>query len=167
MAVRFWVFGPVIAVALVAGAWQPLACIAGLCAGLVLWTLLEYLMHRFAFHGFAPHSQHHADPVDAAYILAPLWLSLSVAALLWILFWWLAGRPSLFVMAGILAGYLAYETIHLRIHSASPGGPVLRALRKNHYYHHFADARACFGVTSGLWDHAFRSTPRRESLAVQ
>ncbi len=171
MLVRLWVFVPVFVAALalgaIAGRVSPLRGLLDFFAGLLVWTLLEYLMHRFAFHGFAPHYQHHADPADRVYILAPLWLSTVVAALLWLLFWWIAGWASGFLIAGVVAGYLAYEAIHLRIHGSHPGGPVLRALRKHHYYHHFADERACFGVTSALWDRVFRSTPQRRAAAVQ
>jgi sterol desaturase/sphingolipid hydroxylase (fatty acid hydroxylase superfamily) len=130
-----------------------------LAAGVLLWTALEYLMHRFAFHGFAPHWEHHADPVDRKFILAPLQLSLPVTAGMWVALW-LATRSTALpgmVLAGVWVGYLAYEAVHLRIHSPAPGGPILRALRRRHYYHHFADDHYCYGVTSPLWDVVFRS----------
>jgi sterol desaturase/sphingolipid hydroxylase (fatty acid hydroxylase superfamily) len=129
--------------------------------GLVLWTLIEYLMHRLAFHGFAPHTEHHANPNDVRYIVAPLWLSTSGACVLLAISWlvtgsWMAG---LTIVGGILAGYLAYELIHLRIHSGRRGGRLLRALRKHHYYHHFASDRVNYGVTSPFWDIIFRTVP--------
>ncbi|HJT89561.1 MAG TPA: sterol desaturase family protein [Bryobacteraceae bacterium] len=164
MALRFWVFGPLLAAALAgaafAGPWSTL-CAAALGGGLFFWTAVEYAMHRFAFHGFAPHYQHHADPTNRSYILAPLWLALAGAAALWLLFSlaarsWVLGT---WMLAGAIVGYLAYELIHLRIHSANAGGTVLRALRRHHFYHHFASERACFGVTSPLWDMVFGSLP--------
>ena len=122
--------------------------------GLLLWTVIEYLMHRFAFHGFAPHYQHHADPVDPAHILAPLWFSLGAALAVWTVLGWALGSWALAALigAGTVSGYLAYEWVHLRIHSQEAGGRLLRAWRKHHYYHHFADDRRCFGVTTPLWD---------------
>jgi len=63
------------------------------------------------------------------------------------------------VIAGVMAGYLAYELVHLRIHSNAAGGPVLRALRRYHYYHHFADDHVCYGVTTPVWDAVFASLP--------
>lgn len=139
-------------------------------AGLLLWTLVEYLIHRFAFHGFAPHYRHHADPTDPRYIVAPLWLSLAGAAAVWILAAIATGSWSraALVVAGLLSGYLAYELVHLRIHSADPGGSLLRALRRYHYYHHFADEHACYGVTSPVWDRVFhtcRTSPSRATSA--
>lgn len=152
MALRLGVFGPLLVVAL---AWSARAGEAAWVApGLLLWTILEYLMHRFAFHGFAPHYDHHAEPTQENYLLAPLWLSVSMAAALWLVLS-LATRSvnrATAVMAGVIAGYLLYEAVHLRLHRLVPGGPVLRALRRYHFYHHFADDRVCYGVTSPLWD---------------
>jgi sterol desaturase/sphingolipid hydroxylase (fatty acid hydroxylase superfamily) len=131
-------------------------------AGLAIWTLIEYLMHRLAFHGFAPHAEHHLNPGNRRYILAPLWLSTSGACSLFGIFWLSSGswEAAASIVAGIIAGYLVYELIHLRIHSGKRGGPLLRALRKHHYYHHFASDRVCFGVTSPLWDIVFRTVRR-------
>ena len=132
-----------------------------LVLGLLTWTIIEYLLHRLAFHGFAPHSEHHAVPTDPVFIVAPLWLSLSSTLVLLAIFSlacrsWSAGAS---MVAGVIAGYLAYEAIHLRIHSPAAGGALLRALRKHHYYHHFASDQVCFGVTSPIWDWVFRSVP--------
>ena len=164
VALRLWVFCPLV-VAMLAGAAfaGPLnpTCAAVFTAGLLSWTAVEYAMHRFAFHGFAPHYQHHADPTNRTYILAPLWLSLTGAAVLWLLFSiltrsWAMGT---WTVAGVIAGYLAYEMVHLRIHSDRAGGTILRVLRRHHFYHHFASERVCFGVTSSLWDLVFGSLP--------
>jgi len=160
MAIRLWVFVPLFVAAALVGIFSGQA--ASLPAGVVLWTVLEYLMHRFAFHGFAPHYQHHAETRDPVFLLAPLWLSLSTAGALWVMLALASGSMAraAATVAGVIAGYLAYESVHLRIHSAIPGGQFLRALRKHHFYHHFADERVCYGVTSPLWDHVFRSVPK-------
>ena len=128
-------------------------------AGLLLWSAIEYLMHRYAFHGFAPHWEHHERPTEVQYILAPLPLSLSMSVALWLLFRAALGSSVLpgMVLAGIWLGYLAYELVHLRIHSAARGGKLLRALRRYHYRHHFADDTVCYGVTSPIWDVVFRT----------
>ena len=166
MAVRLWVFGPFcLFVVLLGEFFGPIRVIPVLLCfafGLLLWTGLEYLLHRFAFHGFAPHYQHHAQPSDRSYILAPLQLSIPVAGSLWIFFALLAGlAESGWILAGVIAGYLAYEAVHIWIHSSRTGGPFLRVLRKHHFYHHFADETVCYGVTSSLWDRVFDSLPAR------
>jgi sterol desaturase/sphingolipid hydroxylase (fatty acid hydroxylase superfamily) len=165
MGMRLCLFGGLFTAAAGTGLLALHGRIAGFAAllavGLLAWTIVEYLMHRLAFHGFAPHSQHHAQPADRAYILAPLWLSTSAALALFGVFWlvtrsWTAGAS---IISGVIAGYIAYEVIHLRIHSAERGGALLRALRKHHFYHHFSSDRVCFGVTSPLWDLVFGSVP--------
>ena len=136
------VYIPVIAAAIIANLGLPLAgSAAAIGAGLFLWTLLEYGIHRFAFHGFLPHYQHHEDPNDTQYITSPLWLSGGTSLLLWALLRIPAGswaRAGL-VQAAIISGYLFYEWLHLRIHANRSGGRLMAALRKRHYYHHFAD----------------------------
>jgi sterol desaturase/sphingolipid hydroxylase (fatty acid hydroxylase superfamily) len=160
MAVRFCVFVVLLAASAAAGVRAaPVRFAALFAVGLLAWTIIEYLLHRLAFHGFAPHSEHHANPTDPVFIVAPLWLSLSSTAVLLAGFSlaarsWTAGAS---MIAGVISGYLAYEAIHLRIHSPAAGGALLRALRKHHYYHHFASDRVCFGVTSPLWDWVFGS----------
>ena len=167
MLVRTWVYGPILVAALAWGVSAGEVGFAGFCllipAGLLAWTVLEYLIHRFAFHGFAPHWQHHENPTDPAYILAPLWLSLSAAGALGVGFALAlhSGARAALIVAGIVVGYLAYELVHLAIHSPRAGGRFLRTLRKRHYYHHFASDRVCYGVTSPLWDAVFRSLPQR------
>lgn len=159
---RLCVFTVLLAASAAAGLRTGLGRFSALfAAGLLSWTLIEYLLHRLAFHGFAPHSEHHANPTDPVFIVAPLWLSLSSTAVLLAAFSlaarsWAMGAS---MVAGVIAGYLAYEGIHLRIHSPAAGGALLRALRKHHYYHHFASDQVCFGVTSPLWDRVFGSVP--------
>ena len=140
----------------------PAALAASFAGGLLLWTPLEYFIHRYAFHRLAPHYQHHEYPTDHRYILAPLWFSLLSAAILWPLLRLVAGSWSraALVEAGVVSGYLIYERLHIHIHSENAGGVVLRALRKHHYYHHFADDTKCFGVVTPFWDRVFGSLPR-------
>jgi len=161
----FWVYLPLVAAALIwnlhSGAVVWAVC---LLSGLVLWTPIEYVVHRYALHRMAPHYQHHDEPTVVAYIFAPLWLSGGSAVILWGLLALATGswQRGALVEAGTILGYLFYEAVHVRIHSAAAGGPILRALRKHHFYHHFADDTRCFGVTSGIWDRIFRTAPRPE-----
>lgn len=173
MRVRLWIFGVLFVAAAGAGLSAGIDRVgrfAGLfAAGLLAWTIIEYLLHRLAFHGFAPHYQHHADPTDPVWIVAPLSLSLSASAVLFAAFS-LAARSAAggaTIIAGVIAGYMAYEWIHLSIHSAAAGGPLLRALRKHHYYHHFACDQVCYGVTSPLWDWVFGSVPANGNRSTE
>jgi sterol desaturase/sphingolipid hydroxylase (fatty acid hydroxylase superfamily) len=169
MGLRLWVFGALLLAASAASLsreYLPAFCTL-FAIGLVAWTLLEYLIHRLAFHGFAPHWQHHASPTDSEYTLAPVSLSGSATAALFVVMRLVAGSwmASASITAGVMAGYLAYEAVHLRIHSPARGGKLLRALRKHHFYHHFASDRVCYGVTSPVWDVVFRSLPGKSATA--
>jgi sterol desaturase/sphingolipid hydroxylase (fatty acid hydroxylase superfamily) len=166
MVLRLAVFGPVVASALAAAFYAGGFRLLPIAAGALLWTILEYLMHRFAFHGFAPHGDHHAQPAEAEFLVAPLLLSLPMATAIFLLSWLATGSAveAGLVIAGVSAGYLTYEFVHLRIHSRAAGGLLLRALRRYHYYHHFADDRVCYGVTTPLWDAVFASLPARDVI---
>jgi dihydroceramide fatty acyl 2-hydroxylase len=156
------IYAPVIAVAIGANIGLPLmGSLIAVGSGLFLWTLLEYAIHRFAFHGFLPHYQHHDTPKDPQYIVSPLWLSGGTSLLLWAAMRIPAGSwaRSGLTLAAIIAGYLVYEAVHLLIHANEAGGPWLRELRKRRYYHHFADERYCYGVTTPVWDRVFGSQP--------
>lgn len=144
-----------------------------LAAGLLLWTLIEYGMHRFVFHYWAPkvrprqvppHLRHHETPREAEFILTPISFSLPMAAVV-------AGGLRLAlgsweraatVIAGVIAGYLAYEILHLRMHTSSSSGALIQWMRRHHFRHHFIDPDACFGVTTPLWDVVLRTFPQRD-----
>ena len=139
-----------------------LGFIATFAAGVVLWTFLEYSLHRWAFHGrklgkkvAREHLDHHAK-VDyfapwatkiamAAPILAGI-TALAVLAM---------GAPGAGVTLGVFSGWLIYELIHRRIHVAAPGNAYARWARAHHLSHHFGKSHANHGVTSPIWDHVF------------
>ncbi len=136
--------------------------------GVVGWTLLEYMLHRFVLHVHpqAPaignaigtlHLGHHRDPMDEAKITMPVYGSLPIAGVLLGLLRLMAGSwgVSLLIMAGIIGGYLYYEAVHFRIHRASRRGRVIGFQRTGHVFHHHQDLTRCFGVTTPLWDWAF------------
>jgi hypothetical protein len=136
-----------------------------LAAGLLVWTLIEYLLHRFLLHSHpqAPallsvveklHLGHHRDPQDEVKITVPVSGSLPIAGGLLLLFRLTAGswEVAALLMTGSVAGYLYYEVVHFWIHCGSHGGRWLGQRRANHFFHHFKDQRHCFGVTTPLWD---------------
>ena len=133
--------------------------------GLLVWTLIEYLLHRLLLH---PHPQapallsvieklhlgHHRDPQDEVKITVPVSGSLPIAGGLLVLFRLTAGswEVAALLMTGSVAGYLYYEAVHFWIHCGSSGVGWLGQRRANHFFHHFKDQHRCFGVTTPLWD---------------
>jgi dihydroceramide fatty acyl 2-hydroxylase len=144
-------------------------------AGVLLWTVLEYVIHSIGFHWptrsprwlavQASHGSHHDEPSDPLRIVAQLTTSLPVAllvfAVLSVAFWDM--KPPALVMVGVMAGYLAYEVIHYRIHLGRKSWWLPRALVRHHLYHHHKDQTRCYGVTTPLWDVICRTgrLPRR------
>jgi hypothetical protein len=138
-------------------------------AGVFLWTLMEYVIHSIGFHWptrsarwlavQASHESHHEKPSDPIRIVAQLTTSLPVALLVFIAlslaFWNM--KPAALVMVGVMAGYLAYEIIHYRIHLGRKSWWLPRALVRHHLYHHHKDQTRCYGVTSPLWDWVCRT----------
>jgi sterol desaturase/sphingolipid hydroxylase (fatty acid hydroxylase superfamily) len=144
-----------------------LATALGLAPALALgaagWTLAEYALHRFLFHGGSAsrlgageHRRHHAE-VD---YFAPWWQKALAAgaasALLAPLAVAAAGTaPGLAFTAGFIAMYLAYEVLHRRAHTRPPRGPYGRWRRRHHFAHHFLDPHRGQGVTTPVWDRVF------------
>jgi sterol desaturase/sphingolipid hydroxylase (fatty acid hydroxylase superfamily) len=129
---------------------------AGIVTGVVAWTLVEYVMHRFLFHAvpyFAQlHDMHHERPT--AFVGTPIWGSLAafgVGAL--VPLWWLAGFETAgTVTAGLMLGYVWYAVVHDAVHRwRLDRGSLLYGAKLRHMRHHFS-GQDSFGVTTGLWD---------------
>ena len=135
--------------------------------GLFFWTLFEYSLHRFVFHlnfkakwlktiHFLFHGIHHDYPSDSRRLVMPPSVSIPLAAVLY----WAGSRvlptpdvPAFF--AGFFAGYLFYDMSHFAIHHWPVKNPVLLAIRRHHFRHHFKDPDNNYGVSSALWDYVF------------
>src|SRR5689334_19960956 len=128
---------------------SPVVVAAWMALGWILWSLAEYLIHRFIQHGppmrrlamLDDHRGHHFHPEDLddlVYALrhsVPTWAL--VLALGMVFTWSLAGDLALF--AGVLVGYLNYEWLHLCSHVPAlvARRPLLRRWARNHHRHHF------------------------------
>ncbi len=172
------VFGPVvIAMEILAiDAGQGALEIIGLtAAGLLIWTLTEYWLHRLVFHWepdndfgrrmhFIIHGVHHDHPNDKLRLVMPPAVSIPLAALFYLGFWAVFGTPAVFpLFAGFIGGYLVYDYTHYFVHHYVPKSEFGKNLREQHMRHHFQDHSAGYGVSSPLWDHVFRTVPKKRS----
>lgn len=142
--------------------------------GAAAWTLLEYLLHRFVFHGVSAtrlgakeHRRHHAE-VD---YFAPWWQKALAAAVVTAGTLPLAGvlagaATGLSFTAGFIGMYLVYEVLHRRAHTRPPRGAYGCWRRRNHFAHHFVDPRRAQGVTTPVWDLVFATTLPVERVRV-
>jgi sterol desaturase/sphingolipid hydroxylase (fatty acid hydroxylase superfamily) len=137
-------------------------------AGLLIWSLLEYVAHRGSFHhtpknegqlavAYLVHGVHHAYPDDSRRWMMPLVVSLPLALLLYALFRLVFGGYAAGVYAGFLHGYLTYDLLHYFIHRGRMPTRVGRFLRQYHLAHHYTAPERHFGVSSPLWDMVFRT----------
>ena len=131
---------------------------SSLAAGLLVWTLAEYGIHRFLYHR-APwlselHGLHHKAPMDL--IGLPSFLSSGIVILLtYAPFVAFAPVFAAGFASGALIGYTAYMTVHHATHHwrLEPGDWLYPA-RVRHLAHHYHE-EANFGVVTGFWDQIF------------
>jgi dihydroceramide fatty acyl 2-hydroxylase len=144
-------------------------------AGIGIWTLTEYWLHRLVFHWepdnafgrrmhFIIHGIHHDHPNDKMRLVMPPSVSIPLAALFLLAFWGIFGSPAaLPLFGGFIFGYLAYDYTHYYVHHFVPKSNLGKQLREQHMRHHFQDHRFGYGVSSPLWDVVFRTLPRRRN----
>jgi sterol desaturase/sphingolipid hydroxylase (fatty acid hydroxylase superfamily) len=138
--------------------------------GLGSWTLIEYAVHRFLFHGLQPfrrwHALHHRRQTDLIYV--PTTVSVSAVTGLALLSGWMLGELSraCALTLGVLIGYVAYSITHHAVHHWSGRNVWLRRRKRWHSLHHRpGQPPGRYGVTSAFWDHVFHSTAHREDIA--
>jgi len=138
-------------------------------SGLVLWTLFEYLMHRFIFHfyphgpfqtqlQFIMHGVHHQYPNDKDRLVMPVTVSIPITVLMYLLFDALMAEHTFGFFSGFACGYVAYDMIHYSVHHWHKAkNPVMSKIRRHHMAHHFRDTNRGFGVSTPPWDYIFRT----------
>ena len=129
--------------------------------GVVLWTLVEYAVHRWLYHSvgyfIVLHDEHHKSPTE--YIGAPPFIGLMfIFAIIFLPVAAFSVVAAGGLTAGVLAGYAAYQLVHHADHfwRPKPAGYFYRA-RLRHAVHHYHDELGNFGITTPLWDLALGS----------
>jgi len=149
---------------------HPVYALAYLAMGVMTWTVLEYLVHRYILHGRFPdgpgflrhrvhtffdtmHADHHQRPWDGLYINGYL-DSIPFAALFVIVSFVVTPfYKAPVLVAGLLQSYVLEEWIHYSVHFCRFKSRYFQYIRLHHWYHHSPRGSALgFGLTSGLWD---------------
>lgn len=138
--------------------------------GFVLWTIYEYIFHRFLFHmdDWLPdhkiaitlhlllHGIHHLIPMDRYRLVIPPLMLICLGLPVGLIWNQIVGTPTTAaLMAGSLLGYLVYDMMHYFSHHGSPPLNYLRRMKKYHMDHHYANEKRGFGVSSMMWDSLF------------
>lgn len=141
-------------------------------SGILVWSLMEYVLHRFVFHYISEnpglnrviyklHGIHHEYPRDRERLFMPPVPSIIVASCFFSLQYLIMGWNALAFFPGFLSGYLLYGSMHYAIHAFTPPS-FLKALWRNHHLHHYKYPEKGFGVSSVLWDHVFGTIPPKK-----
>ncbi len=142
-----------------------LTYIGWMLAGLFIWTITEYILHRFVFHfhptsafgkkvHFIFHGVHHDYPCDKLRLVLPPSVSLPLSALFFLFFKGLPMGIGFYpFFATFLTGYLVYDMFHYSIHHLEIKGKLWNVLKTHHLKHHYVNPDKGFGVSSPLWDY--------------
>ena len=140
--------------------------------GLMLWSLLEYVFHRFIFHceesipdnkyflvlHFFTHAVHHFFPFDHLRLAMPPVMFLVLATFTWLIFnIFLCTSTLLPLFSGIFVGFTLYDLMHYYLHHGAEKSYFshIRNMRTYHSIHHYKQPNLGYGVTSKFWDKIF------------
>lgn len=135
-------------------------------AGWLVFTWVEYNVHRYVFHmrahtkkreelQYTLHGVHHEFPKDKDRLAMPPVMSITIATILLLLLRLVMGDFVFAFLPGFLVGYASYLGVHYMIHAYQPPKNFLKALWVNHGIHHYKDGAYVFGVSSPLWDYIY------------
>ncbi|MGI8892019.1 MAG: sterol desaturase family protein [Bacteroidia bacterium] len=138
--------------------------------GLVMFSLFEYLVHRFVFHFepknekqkkvlYALHGVHHEFPRDKDRLVMPPVVSVVLAVVFFLVFKVAIGKFAFLLFPGFASGYSTYLLIHYAVHAYRPPQNFLKHLWIHHTLHHYKDTEAAFAVSFPLWDILFKTMP--------
>jgi sterol desaturase/sphingolipid hydroxylase (fatty acid hydroxylase superfamily) len=137
--------------------------------GVLFWTWLEYVVHRYILHGSFPdgpglahwthrlfdhlHVEHHKRPWDGNHIngtvkdTAPFVVPMTLVAIAF------PPHTAVAFLAGMVQAYVAEEWVHHSVHYYHFDNRYFRYIKRHHLYHHSrVGAATAYGLTSGGWD---------------
>jgi len=143
-------------------------------AGTLIWTLTEYVLHRFVFHYnartrtgkhlvFLFHGIHHDDPKDKTRLVMPPLPAVAMVSLLYLFF--NIFLPAKYIdgfMGFFLIGYLIYDYIHYATHHFPMKNKVARYLKTYHLQHHYSKKNDKYGVSNPLWDYILNTVEEKK-----
>lgn len=145
-------------------------------AGLVVFTWVEYNVHRYVFHmptytrfreklQYTMHGIHHEFPKDKDRLAMPPLLSITISTVLLLLLRLVMGDLVFAFLPGFLVGYAAYLAVHYMVHAYQPPKNAFKKLWVNHSVHHYKDGEVIFGVSSPLWDYIYGTMREKKAAA--
>lgn len=155
--------------AVLGGGWLRLGIAA--VAGVLIWPLAWYLLHRFVLHGRwlykskltaklwkRIHFDHHQDPQDLRVLFGSLDNTLPTIAIISLSLGFLIGGPAGAAAAFATALFTTVfnEFVHCVQHlNVLPDWAFLQRMKRLHVAHHYHSEQGNFGIADMFWDHVF------------
>jgi 4-hydroxysphinganine ceramide fatty acyl 2-hydroxylase len=147
-------------------------------AGLLTFTLVEYLIHRYTFHmeantpkkerlQYVLHGAHHDFPKDKTRLAMPPIVSILLAGTFFLIYRLILGKFGIPFTGGFVAGYATYLCVHYSVHAFPPPKNILRHLWIHHALHHYQQPHSAYGVSSPFWDFIFRTMPEKKNFNIK
>lgn len=143
---------------------DPIIVVLSILFGLFLFSIIEYSVHRWLFHGTVQiiaqgHRSHHENPLgyDSVPFFLPALILLTFTGILVLL---LSAKIICLLTGTIALCYVIYGLSHFVIHHHRFNFILARNWAANHMiHHHHPDTN--FGVTTPFWDIVFKTHYRR------
>ncbi|KAJ7571149.1 hypothetical protein O6H91_01G151800 [Diphasiastrum complanatum] len=145
-------------------------------SGALVWTLLEYILHRFLFHmktrsywgntlHYHLHGFHHKHPMDGSRLVFPPALTAIACLLIWFTASLIIASYTIkaAMFGGGLLAYIIYDLTHYYLHFGVAFNNHFLYMKRYHLNHHFKVQTDAFGITSTLWDRIFATLPGNEA----
>ncbi|WP_228853315.1 sterol desaturase family protein [Aegicerativicinus sediminis] len=140
--------------------------------GFLTWTLMEYLIHRYAYHDshgnhstkgikYIIHGAHHMYPNDKRRILISPLPALLISAFFVLIFYLTLGVRSYMFNSGFFIGYTFFMSIHYMVHSL-PSPKRFNFWWRYHLIHHYQQPDRAYGVLTSFWDWVFQTLPEKK-----
>ncbi|MEL7519075.1 MAG: sterol desaturase family protein [Pseudomonadota bacterium] len=150
-------------------AWGSASALEGVALiglGWLMFTMLEYTLHRFVFHWkpksemmakvvFIMHGNHHVEPTDKLRSLMPPVVSFPIGFAVAALFDATMGTASGWAFFGFVMGYVAYDLTHYASHQWPMSSRLGQRFKRYHLKHHFIAEHGNYAVTGLFWDRVF------------
>lgn len=126
--------------------------VVSIILGVIIWTLIEYSLHRWVFHmepsgkskvaiivHFTLHGLHHKVPFDSRRLVFPpfpaailVFLGYKISSVIF------PKSVLLLIVGGSVLGYVVYDMIHFYLHNGTPKeGTYMYYMKRYHNQHHF------------------------------
>jgi 4-hydroxysphinganine ceramide fatty acyl 2-hydroxylase len=142
-------------------------------AGLLIWTYLEYHLHRFWTHNknadatkeaYKRHVHHHKHPTEIKVTAKQRLILFSASAVLFTIS--ILWNNYFTIVAGFIIGFAWSFFSHWILHQTW-SEKLFPHLHRFHIHHHCKYPDRCFGFSTIFWDLIFKTTPPKNSVITE